>query len=275
MKQFIVTGILLGLVLAGFAQEEEGKVSKRQERKREKRERISELMKLEEEGIPPFQKQHVFGAKLNTDGWGVSYEFGRANTPRRATIYQVEFNDKRHRKEKRNTKGIEGGGGFIFFGNPFVYGKQNSFYQVKMSMGQQVMIGAKGNKNGVAVYGIAAGGVSLGMERPYYVELKQNTGINKRYVKYDSPDSLLFMSEPAILGRAGLSKGWNEMKLAPGLHAKAALRFDYNRFNNKISALEAGINAEFYFRKIEQMVYNPGNRFFMNAYISLLFGKRK
>lgn len=141
-------------------------------------------------------------------------------------------------------------------------------------MGQQVLIGGKGNKNGVAVYGVTTGGISLGLERPYYVQVEDNTQ-QTRYVKYDSPDSLLFLDRNAIIGGAGLSKGWNEMKVAPGLHAKTALRFDYNRFNTNISAIEAGVNAEFYFRKIEQMAHNPGNRFFVNAYISLLFGKRK
>lgn len=274
MKRLFITGILLGLIVSGFAQENETKVTKRQERKREKRERIDELMKLEEEGIPPFHKLNVFGAKLNTDGWGVSYEFGRAKTPRRAMIYQVEFNDKRHRKESRNSKGTPIGQ-FVFFGNPYVYGKENSFYQLKVSAGQQVMIGGKGNKNGVAVYGIAAGGISLGLQRPYYLEIDEFRNGQTRYIKYDSPDSLLFVQDGVIVGSGGLTRGWNELKLAPGLSAKAALRFDYNRFNTNISAIEAGVNAEYYFRRVEQMLYNPGNRFFMNAYISLLFGKRK
>ncbi len=274
MKHLFISGILLSLIFPAFAQDDAPKVSKRQERKLEKRERISELMKLEEEGVPPFFKQHVFGAKLNTDGWGLSYEFGRAKTPRRAWIYQVEFNDKRHRKESRNSKPMSGGG-FVFWGNPFVYGKQNSFYQLKLAMGQQVMIGGKGNKNGVAVYGITSGGVSMGLERPYYVEIDEFRNGQIRYIKYDSPDSVLFLDELAIQGGGGLTKGWNELKMRPGLHAKAALRFDYNRFNTNISAIEAGVNGEFYFKKIEQMVHNPGRQFFINAYISLLFGKRR
>lgn len=274
MKRLLITGILLSLIFSGFAQDEEPKVSKRQERKREKRERIDELMKLEEEGIPTFHKQNVFGAKLNTDGWGLSYEFGKAKTPRRAMIYQLEFNDKRHRKESRNTKGVNAGG-FVFFGNPYVFGKQNSFYQVKLSAGQQTMLGGKGNKNGVAVYGIITGGVSLGLQRPYYVEIDEFRNGQTRFIKYDSPDSLLFLQDPVIMGGGGITRGWNELKLAPGLQAKTALRFDYNRFNTNISAIEAGVSAEYYVRKIEQMVYNEGNRFFLNAYISLLFGKRK
>ncbi len=69
------------------------------------------------------------------------------------------------------------------------------------------------------------------------------------------------MDPVSIIGGGGLTKGWNEMKFAPGLHAKTAIRFDYNRFNTIVSAIEGGINAEYYFKDIDQMVYNPTRKF--------------
>jgi hypothetical protein len=63
--------------------------------------------------------------------------------------------------------------------------------------------------------------------------------------------------------------------IAPGLHAKAALRFDWNRFNNALSALEFGFNVEFYPKKIEQMARVDGQNLFANGYLSLVFGRRK
>ncbi|MGN6492362.1 MAG: hypothetical protein ACTHLE_10245 [Agriterribacter sp.] len=271
MKKIIGVALLISFAITGFAQEA-GK-SKKEERKRQKRERMNEIMKMEEEGVPSFNKQNAFGIKLNTDGWGLSYEIGRANTVRRATIYQIEFNEKKHPKEEK-TSYQNSAGGFIFFGNPFVFGKKNNFYQLKLSGGQQLLIGGKGNKNGVSVYGIGAGGLSLGFLRPYYVEVIDNNNQNK-FVKYESQDSVYFMDPASIIGGGGLARGWGEMKLAPGLHAKTAIRFDYNRFNTVISAIEGGLNAEYYFKGIDQMVYNPSRKFFINAYVSILFGKRK
>jgi hypothetical protein len=142
-----------------------------------------------------------------------------------------------------------------------------------VSGGQQILIGGKGNKNGVSVYGIGTGGLSLGILRPYYVEVRDPDN-KDRFVKYDSPDSALFIDGP-ILGGPGLAKGWNDLKFAPGLHAKTAIRFDYNRFNTVLSAIEGGINAEYYFKDINQMVYSPSRKYIINAYVSLLFGKRK
>lgn len=273
MKKIIVVSVLVGLSVSAFSQQTPEPVRKKDVKKQERRQRMNELMKQEEEGVPSFRKHNAFGIKLNTDGWGLSYEYAKANTVRRATIYQFEFNEKKHPKEKKESFNTTAGG-FIFFGNPFVYGKRNIFYQTKLSAGQQILIGGKGNKNGVSVYGIGTGGLSLGLLRPYYIEVDNNQG-STQFVKYDSADSLAFMDIGRIIGGAGLTKGWGEMKMVPGLHAKTAIRFDYNRFNTVISAIEGGLNAEYYFKDVDQMVYNPSKKFFFNAYVSLIFGKRK
>lgn len=272
MKKILVVNVFLCFTVMAFAQQQPETIRKKDVRKQERRQRMNELMKQEEEGVPAFRKHNAFGIKLNTDGWGLSYEYAMANTVRRATIYQFEFNEKKHPKEDKVTLGQQQGG-FLFLGNPMIYGKRNIFYQVKLGAGQQILIGGKGNKNGVSVYAIGAGGLSLGLLRPYYLEVLDNNNSNK-YVKYDSPDSSLFLGGQPI-GGAGLVKGWNEMKMRPGLHAKTAVRFDYNRFNTAISAIEGGLNAEYYFKDVDQMVRNPSRKFFINAYVSLIFGRRK
>lgn len=272
MNKLIAAIIGICITLGAFGQKIPAE-QRKEERRNAKREKMNTLLRMEEEGVPSFYKHSVFGIKLNTDGWGLSYELGRANSVTRATIFQLEFNEKKHPKEQKDNFQTSAGG-FIFFGNPFVYGKRNIFYQLKLAAGQQLLIGGKGNKNGVSVYGIGAGGLSLGLLRPYYIEVDDQLNSTK-FVKYDSADSLLFLNTGAIIGGAGLSKGWNEMKLAPGLHAKTAIRFDYNRFNTVVSAIEGGINVEYYFKEIEQMAYNPSRKFFLNAYVSFLFGKRK
>ena len=272
MKRIIAIIICFGITLGAFSQQKTAE-QRREDKRNAKREKMNTLMRMEEEGVPSFHKQNAFGIKVNTDGWGISYELERANSITRATIFQIEFNEKKHRKEQKDNF-QSSAGGFVFFGNPFVYGKKNIFYQLKLAAGQQILIGGKNNKNGVSVYGIGAGGLSLGFLRPYYIEVQDQLNEN-RYVKYDSPDSLLFLNSGAIIGGAGIAKGWNEMKLAPGLHAKTALRFDYNRFNTIVSAIEGGINVEYYFKGIEQMAYNPSRKLFVNAYVSFLFGKRQ
>jgi hypothetical protein len=229
-----------------------------------KRERINNLLKQEEEGEIIFSKQSAFGIKLNTDGYGLSYEIGRFKSARVANIFQIEINEKKHKKEKRTSLL----NGFNF--NSVIYGKLNNFYQVKLNAGQQRIIGGKGNKNGVAVMAVYTGGLAVGLQKPYFVDVIDNA--QQRYRKtYPTIIDSGFIEQ----GASGFTVGWNKVQPKFGLSAKGALRFDYGRFNETVSAIEVGLNAEYYFGKVAQMTYNPEKSFFFNAYISLLLGRRK
>jgi hypothetical protein len=264
------------LAVGSFAQEKTDRRTERDAKKEERRQKIDNLIRQQEEGALIFNKQSVFGIRLNTDGLGLMYEKAYMKDPKLANFFSIEVNEKRHSKEQKKSLQIPTGGGFAFFGTPYVYGKRNSFYQAKLSFGQQRMIGGKTNKNGVAIYSIYGGGLAVGLERPYYVRVVDNGGPDgTRDIKYSTADSAAFLEPGNIIAGTGLRKGWGEMKVVPGVHAKAALRFDYGRFNETVAAIEIGLNIEAYSRKVEIMLLNPSQQVFFNGYISLLFGKRK
>jgi hypothetical protein len=236
----------------------------RKDKQAARKERINALVKQEEEGEIIFNKQNIFGLKLNTDGYGISYEIGRFKSARVANIFQIELNEKKHKKEKRTSLL----NGFNF--NSVIYGKLNNFYQVKLSVGQQRIIGGKGNKNGVGVMAIYTGGVSVGLQKPYYVDV-----IDQAQQRYRKTYPEITDSAYQETGASGFTVGWNRVQPKYGLTAKGALRFDYGRFNETIAAIEVGLNAEYYVQKVAQMAYNPEKNFFFNAYISILLGRRK
>lgn len=276
MRRFIVIAGLLGITSPLLAQQLPARTDARKDRedkKNEKRQRINEILKHEEEGEPSYRSHTVWGFKMNHDGYGGSLELGKMKSPYKATILQFELNEKKHAKEEKQSTGSTLSGGFIVLGNPFVYGKTNHFYQLKGAFGQQVMIGNKANKNGVAVYGIYAGGLSLGLLRPYYIDVQTPPG-QTRTIKYSAKDSSAFLG-PYIVGGTGIATGWSDISIAPGLQGKAALRFDWNRFNNALSALEFGFNFEYYPKKVQQMAMVDGRNLFVNGYLSILFGRRK
>ena len=263
----IVLSALVSLIATGiWAQDTPSPKSptSKKDKREAKRERINNLLKLQEEGEIIFNKQNAFGLKLSTDGYGLSYEWGRFKSNRVATVFQIELNEKKHKKEKRTSLLS----GFNF--NSLIYGKLNNFYQVKFGVGQQRIIGGKGNKNGVAVMAVYSGGVSAGLVKPYFVDVEDNFGqrVRKTY-------PTIIDSNYLEQGASGFTVGWNELKVRPGAFAKAAMRFDYGRFNETVTAIEVGLNAEFYSSKIPQMAFNKERQFFFNAYISLLLGRRK
>jgi hypothetical protein len=256
--------ISLVLVLAAFYSEAQYKketMSKKQERKEARREKINQLMKQEEEGEVVFNKQNVFGIKLITDGYGLSFEHGRYKSNRKTILYQFEFNEKRHPKEKSEAASVSG-----FQINSVRFGKTNNFYQAKLGVALQQRIGGKGNKNGVAVSGILGGGLSLGLLKPYYVDV-ENFG-RKTY-------PTIIDSGYTALSAAGIFVGWDQLKFNPGAHAKLAMRFDYGRFNEQVTAIEVGLMTEFYSKNVSQLAYVKEKQFFFSAYISLLLGRRK
>jgi hypothetical protein len=249
------------------------KSNKKSSDKQAKRDKINELIRNEEEGIASFKKQSTIQFKMNNDGNGFLYEYGKMKTPYKTTLFQFEYGEKQHPKQQKQSTSSYVGGGFTVFGKPFIYGKQNIFYQLKLGAGQQILIGGKGNKNGVAISGVLVGGFSAGLTRPYYMEFVTDSGSVKK--KFSEADRELFMNPENIIGGTGLSKGWNELTFNPGVYAKTGLRFDWARFNQVVSALEFGFSFDFYSKKVVQMVDVPGKSFFPTAYISLVFGKRK
>jgi hypothetical protein len=221
---------------------------------------------MEEEGDIIFNKHNVFGLRLATDGYGIFFEKGKYKTNTRTLLYQFELNEKRDGKDHKVA--AAGYNGYDF--NSVVVGKLNNFYQFKVSVGQQQLIGGKGNKNGVAVTALYSGGFSLGILKPYYIDVQDQYG-NQFQAKYPQ----VVDSGYLVLGAAGVTVGWSEVQFKPGLNAKTAMRFDYGRFKETITAIEVGLTGEYYFSKVPMMFLVPERNFFFNAYLSIMFGKRK
>ncbi|MGN6531193.1 MAG: hypothetical protein ACTHK0_05530 [Ginsengibacter sp.] len=237
----------------------------RTERQQRRRAEINQMVKQQEEGVITYKKSFAFGAKLITDGYGVFFELGRASSVKKGLLYQLEISERKSSKEEKQS----------FYTNtvPYIYGKENFVYPIKLGLQQQVLLGNKSNKNGVAITGNYGGGIALSLLRPYYVQVQDGNG-GYQYIKYNSADSVAFLTHQ-IIGGPGFGRGWNDLTVTPGLYAKAAVRFDYGTFNEIISAIEVGVTGEYYTKKIPQMVYNKEKEFFFGGYVAIIFGKRK
>jgi hypothetical protein len=267
VKKIILLFIISLLSFATFAQDTTNTRAPKKEKKNDKKQRTNIIQRIEEEENDLlFNKHSIFGIKLSSDGYGLSYEKGKFNTRRRATIFQVELNEKKHPKEYKLTSGSA-----FFSQNELIVGKRNNFYQVKLGAGQQYLIGTKANRNGVHVSAIGVAGFSAGLQKPYIVTVeKSNAG-----KAFESTYPTIIDSGYVEIGAAGFTKGWGNVTFRPGAHAKTALRFDYGKYNEVIGAIEAGVNVEYYFSSIQQMAFVKEKKLFFNAYVSILFGKRK
>jgi hypothetical protein len=264
MKQLLVFLTLVIFSTSAIAQET--KKTKPKSRKEQKRDKINAQIKAEEEGVIAYRKHFAFGVKLISDGYGISFEKGYSKSVKKTTLFQLEISERKHQKEVKQTNTLTS------TSSPFIYGKINFFYPVKLGVQKQFLLGNKSNKNGVSITANIGGGLSLGLLRPYELQVEKNGELV--YVRYESADSLLFKTG-TIYGGPGLGKGWNHLKLNPGLYVKPGLRFDYGRYNDLLAAIEVGVAAEFYSKKVPQMFDNKQKQFFFSAYFTVLFGKRK
>ncbi|MFI5187379.1 MAG: hypothetical protein ACHQF0_11675 [Chitinophagales bacterium] len=271
MKRIILLTVITIFGLSLFAQDStKTKKLSKQERKEERQQRISAMIKQDEEGALIYNKQSAFGIQIRTNGYGLLFEKGKTKTRRKTTFYSVELTEIKDPKEEKTPTG------FFSFSNPYIFGKINNFYQLKLGYGLQYLFGQKGNKNGIAVTGSYQGGISLGFLRPYYLQVDDGNG-GGREIKYSVEDSAAFLGSPpnTIIGSGGLGKGWGEMKFKPGVYAKTALRFDWGHYNELVSGIEIGMSMEVYSQKIPILLFAKERQVFFQGHIALVFGRRK
>ena len=252
---FIFISLIIGC--SAVAQKQSKKDKRDQNKKR-----VDALIRQEEEGVIAYKKHTVYGGKLINRGYGAFLEFGRMNSVKKGMLYQLEISEYKSLNQEKQS---------YLFRTPFIYGKENFFYPVKLGVQQQLLLGNKSNKNGVSITANYGGGISLGLLRPYYVQLG-NAG---DFVKFQSADSLSFLDPNAVSSGPGFSKGWNDLTVTPGAYLKTALRFDYGSYNEIVSALEVGISADMYSKKIPLMVHTAPKQFFFTGYVAIVFGRRK
>jgi hypothetical protein len=268
VKRLIILAIIITVGFNLFAQDStKAKKPSKTVRREERQQRINAMIKQEEEGALIYNKESVFGIQLRTNGYGLFYEKGKAQTRRKTNIYTAELTEIKDPKEEKTPTG------FFTIGNPYILGKINNFYQFKLGFGQQYLFGQKGNKNGVAVIGIYQGGISLGLLRPYYLEVSDGNG--NRAIKYSTEDSAEFLDQSVIQGSGGLGKGWGEIKMKPGAFAKAALRFDWGHYNELVSGIEIGMSVDAYTQKIPIILFAKERQVFFQGHIALVFGRRR
>lgn len=242
--------------------------------------KIQQYMALhpaQEEG--QFIHEFSFGGSLNTNGWDGFLQYGKAKNEKINWMFQLEAGETKDPKEYKNPGTVypvyNQGIIYTMSARPYIFGKENILYHINLNFGQTWLIGGKANTNGVSVSAVYAVGVTLGLIRPYYLQLySDSSGTATTYQKFNSGDSASFLNPGFIAGGSGLSRGWNELSIDPGIQGKAALRFDWSKFDNVVSSVEAGVRVQAYTQKVYIMALEPPHQVFLNAYIAVMFGKR-
>ena len=226
-------------------------------------------------GPKAIKNEASVGFRLNTNGWSAYTDIGkvkaldskRSDMFYKTRVLQVEFTEKKDPKEEKITSDIASSSGGS---SKYIYGKINNFYALKLGLGFTKMIAGKPDPGAVSIHWLNVVGVSLGMLKPYYLNVYGDPDA----IKYTPSTESQFLNQQTIEGNAGFSKGLSEMKFIPGGHFKSALHFDFSTNRKNIFAAETGINVEYYSQAIALMANQTGAPYFVDLFIAIQFGRR-
>lgn len=210
------------------------------------------------------------GVRVQTNGFSVFAEYGWIRDIKRTRLLQLEYSYYIDYRQKRQKSPLTGG-------RDYVYGLQNRFHVIRVAYGFKRTIADKADRNGVRLSAVFFGGFSLGLLKPYYLNIVQGGDSLAPQVvpeRYSEATASRFLDRNVILEAAPIRYGLNQMQPVPGAHIKAALDFDWGIKDEFVKALEAGVMLDFYYKRLPIMVNNH-NRFYQASfYISFQFGKR-
>jgi len=235
---------------------------------------MQQPMRLKPKGPKPIKHEISGGLRLNSNGYSIYTDYGtvRSRNVKTADMFynlrvlQLEFTEKKSPKEEKTVVDGSAGTG----SGKYIYSKINNFYALKLGYGFSKMLAGKPDPGSVSVHWVNIFGVSLGMLKPYYL----NVFSDPNAIKYSEDNKTNFFNQYLIIGNAGFSKGIGEMKFIPGGHFKSALHFDFAATRKNVLGAELGVNVEYYSADVPIMFNEKATPYFVDLFLAVQFGKR-
>jgi len=230
-----------------------------------------------------YDKEVTFNFGLSTPrNFHLGIKVARIEAYNKTKFWTLDFGDIRHSRELRsNYERI------IIATNrvsrPFIYGKQNQLYALRLGFGTRTYLSEKAKQRGVAVGYSWELGPTLGILKPYYLEIETSEQLNSgtvRDVRFSPETEDLFLDRFRIFGASAWSRGLEDLSLAPGIHARASLHLGFGAFDEVAKSLEVGVQGDFFFTNVPIMVESdltPGvtnSNLFLSLFMQMQIGKR-
>jgi hypothetical protein len=212
-----------------------------------------------------YQSEFTWGINKNTYGGligGFFFKKARKRSDRVLETYGLEIMNVKHPQEVRRNS--------LITGNFFIFGKSDYLYSFRFQYGRDFILYKKAPFQGVEIKAVFAGGPSLALIAPYYVEYSPDGGfvtVREQYSAGISPDQ--------IWGTGHLFEGLGESNTVIGANLKAALNFELGSIKSSVTGFEAGFLLDAYAKEIQLMPSAKKYAAYPTLFISLFFGSRK
>lgn len=228
-----------------------------------------------------YRYEHTGKGTLHTNGFSLAYNSGKIRTYYKTTYYHLEIGYLKDSREISQNRNIPIS--FNRVSQSFKFGKQNYFYALRGGKGAKVLLTDKAKRQGVSIGYNYEAGASIGVLRPYYLELVYNYEENGRFYnelrteKFSPENADKFLDFNSIFSGAEGSKGWAELSFIPGIQGKLGLFFSIGSMDQYVKNIEVGIMGDLFIKKIPIMVETStisAKPYFFNFYLTLEIGKR-
>lgn len=208
-----------------------------------------------------------WGINKNSSGGligGLIFKKARKRSENVLETFGLEIMNVKHPLESRRTSNS---------GNFFIFGKSHYLYSFRFQYGRDLILFEKAPQQGVEIKAVLAGGPSLGLVTPYYIERALDgpfATINEPYDPKNPNHSF-----QRIVGPGGLIQGLGDAKIQPGLNLKAALNFEIGVMKSAVTGFEAGFLIDAYAKKVVMMPTASNQAIFPTVFLTLFYGYRR
>jgi hypothetical protein len=214
-----------------------------------------------------FRNERTGAIYFSTDGYGLSYREGKRINYLNKRLIEFDIGHLVHPKEIRVSNP------YFQTQGSFVFGKENSVFFLRGGPGYQHEIFKKADVGGIAIRYFFSGGPALAFCKPiYYKILRPVSGMGNEYYIIEEKFDITKHDPTMIYGRSNYFKGFNEMKLKPGLYVKGGFNFEYSKQDKVIHAIEIGAQINAFIQQIPIMATASNKAVFFSLFVSYRFG---
>ena len=222
----------------------------------------------QDDNVYEYNQEYIWGVSKNSNSGligGVAGKYSRQISEGKFQSFGLEIVNVKNPKELRRSSNTTG--------NSYLFGKTNYLFSVRPQYGREWVVFKKAPQQGVQVNFIVAGGPTLGILTPYYVQY----GRDRRVEVIPARDIANQGNTGSVVGSGPFLRGIREgeVNLKIGANIKTALAFEFGTFKNDVTGFEVGFQFEAFPEAIEIAQVAESQRFYPSAFIMLFYGSRR
>jgi len=212
-----------------------------------------------------YKSEFIWGVTKNTSSGLIGGFVVKQSKAIKPGIYRtlgLELVNVKHSNEVRLNS--------IITGNFFIWAKEIYLYSLRGQYGREFILFKKAPQQGIQINAHFAGGPSIGILAPYYIEVTTG-GFASKKVPYKAGE----YNFDQILGTGNLFQGVFKSGLTIGLNVKSSLIFEFGTFRSNVTGIELGFLIDAYVEKIYIIPAADNSAVFPTAFITFFYGSRR